>query len=1258
LSFKIGFQSFEAILRKKKDVPIVLIGCKSDLLATTKADLVLNVGPFVEEQKLIYKEWSSLSGDVDSIIQFLTSVVMENDRRETLPSPSKMYKGEANLVEGLTSKSVASGLRMIMNAYADRPALGERMLDKDGERMMRFKWTTYRELGNKIRNFGTGIKSLTPTRSLVCLCAENGVNWIAADLALQTQNMVGVTVHHTVPDEDIEYVVSNSQIDAAVSAPHRAKAFARAAASNPKLRFIIIQPTVKSERDGKIDIETLLKECREIAPSTRFLLHDEVEAIGSHLDDSIEECNDPDQLFTISYTSGSTGRPKGMMVSHKVYRSLIFDEQFGAYAYTIFMPLSHTSRLMAYAIMGGGGRTSLFTGEMSNLLEELQLAEPSEMIAVPRFWNIMYGEFNEVVSLYLKHLPEKGQPFAQHVARQLFESLLGGNLEVVAAGGAPSSPDVFDWLHGFSFPATETYGSTECGVFVLGHKIIPKTDYKLLDVPEMGYTTQDKPFPRGEVCAKTTNMFMGYHNNPEETKAAFTEDGYFKTGDIVQLEGPQFLRVIDRRKFIFKLSQGEYVSPAKSEGAYGKSPFISHIMAYGNSLRSYLVAVVVPNESHLMAWAESHGITGMNYQQLCQLADIKALLMNEIHACEMTSQLRAYEKVRNIFVTSENFTPDNGLLTATSKLNRTAILNKFRPQLDALYSSAPTTEESRQQAASSDNSEALLQLKAIVAGSLSRQVQDSSISNDMHLASSGLDSLAALRLVNTIKQKMNISLPIASLYQPGMTVQSLAQVVSATQNGTVPEESAAAAAQEQVNPMLDCSPYFWFPELMPSYEDAQKMLSDAHDKKKAKADAEKEKQKNKDNAVPEIPYTDPSTVPGSNLFTDIKYQNILLTGATGFLGLYLLADLLEAFPQANVHCLVRAASDEEAMKRMDETIEFAHLSVLYPEMRPGTPTYARIKAVAGDLAREDRFGMSQATWDHLCDTIDSIYHNGVWVNLLFPYQVLRSANVVSTVQLLKMAMTGAKNRKAFHYISTLSALAKSYVPTPIDKSTITADSDLFGYTGYPLTKRVSEVLISRVEELVPDLPIIVFRAGAIFAHSKTGHVNIIAFIHKLFCGMVQYGYYPQSKSQDFDWAPVDFYSKAITHIAKTGGTMTSPRRYNVSSPVYNAKPCHIDVLASYIRSAGYKLDPKPAHLWRNDIFQHFESHPGSNLLEPLKQLLSEGTPGGSFDLTTTLDALKGPDGKIVVECPPITEQHIHAVLKFCAEKGYIQQPHI
>ena len=186
--------------------------------------------------------------------------------------------------------------------------------------------------------------------------------------------------------------------------------------------------------------------------------------------------------------------------------------------------------------------------------------------------------------------------------------LLGGRFIFAMTGSAPTSPELKTWVESLlEMHLLDGYGSTEAGMVLFDGEVQrpPVIDYKLADVPDLGYFATDRPYPRGELLLKTENMFPGYYKRPEVTADVFDEDGYYRTGDVVAEVAPDRLVYVDRRNNVLKLAQGEFVTVAKLEAVFGNSPLVRQIYVYGNSAHPYLLAVVVPDRRSVGAQRHS-----------------------------------------------------------------------------------------------------------------------------------------------------------------------------------------------------------------------------------------------------------------------------------------------------------------------------------------------------------------------------------------------------------------------------------------------------------------------------------------------------------------------------------------------------------------------------------------------------------------------------------------------------------------------------
>ncbi|AWT53128.1 NAD dependent epimerase/dehydratase family protein [Mycolicibacterium smegmatis MKD8] len=344
-----------------------------------------------------------------------------------------------------------------------------------------------------------------------------------------------------------------------------------------------------------------------------------------------------------------------------------------------FMPMSHVmGRGILYGTLGHGG-TAYFTArsDLSTLYEDLALVRPTELNFVPRVWDMLFGTYQSEVRRRAAEdgLPAHTEALDADVMTDLAQHLLGGRYLLAMTGSAPISDENKAFVEELlDLHLIEGYGSTEAGmVFVDGTVRRPAViDYKLADVPDLGYFHTDQPHPRGELLVKTRDLFPGYYKRPEVTAAVFDPDGFYHTGDVVAEVGPDQLVYLDRRNNVLKLSQGEFVTVSKLEPLFGDSPLVRQIYIYGNSARAYLLAVVVPTEDALRH-------SGGNIDQL------KPAISASFQDIARAAGLQSYEIPRDFLVETTPFSLENGLLTGIRKLARPKLKAHYAERLEALY---------------------------------------------------------------------------------------------------------------------------------------------------------------------------------------------------------------------------------------------------------------------------------------------------------------------------------------------------------------------------------------------------------------------------------------------------------------------------------------------------------------------------------------------------------------------------------------------
>ncbi|KAG0482374.1 hypothetical protein HPP92_010458 [Vanilla planifolia] len=330
------------------------------------------------------------------------------------------------------------------------------------------------------------------------------------------------------------------------------------------------------------------------------------------------------------------------------------------------------------------------------LVDDMAVLRPTVFASVPRLYNRIYaGVMNAVKTsgglkekLFNVAFNAKMQailsgknpsPIWDKLVFNKIKDKLGGRVRFMTSGASPLSQDIMDFLRVcFGGEVIEGYGMTETscvissmdvGDIMTGHvgSPNPACEIKLVDVPEMNYTSDDSPYPRGEICVRGPIVFQGYYKDEVQTKEVIDEDGWLHTGDIgLWLHGGR-LKIIDRKKNIFKLAQGEYIAPEKLENVYAKCKFVSQCFIYGDSFNSCLVAVVAVDPEMLKNWAASDGIQYESLEQLCSDPRARAAVLAEMDDVGRQAELRGFEFAKAVTLVLDPFTLENGLLTPTFK---------------------------------------------------------------------------------------------------------------------------------------------------------------------------------------------------------------------------------------------------------------------------------------------------------------------------------------------------------------------------------------------------------------------------------------------------------------------------------------------------------------------------------------------------------------------------------------------------------------
>jgi fatty acid CoA ligase FadD9 len=834
-----------------------------------------------------------------------------------------------------------------------------------------------------------------------------------------------------------------------------------------------------------------------------------------------------DPLTLLIYTSGSTGTPKGAMYPERLVanswrrsvRGTWGDEGLHPSITLSFLPMSHMmGRGLLYGTLGAGGTTYFAArSDLSTFLEDLALVRPTQMSFVPRVWDMIYAEVQSEL--------DRRAADESAVLADLRERLLGGRYVMAMTGSAPMSPEMKSFVETFlDMHLIDGYGSTEAGaLFVDGHiQRPPVIDYKLADVADLGYFRTDRPHPRGELLVKSDTLFPGYYKRPEVTAEMFDEDGYYRTGDVVAEVGPDQLVYLDRRNNVLKLSQGEFVTVSKLEAVFSDSPLVRQIYVYGNSARSYLLAVVVPTDEALADY---------------DAADLKPAVGESLQDVARAAALQSYEVPRDFIVETTPFTLENGLLTGIRKLARPKLKEHYGERLEELYvelaeGQADELRALRQNGADKPVLETIGRAAGALLGTAAADVQP-----DAHFTDLGGDSLSALTFANLLREIFDIDVPVGVIVSPANDLAALAAYIEAerqpgTKRPTFASVHGRGATEAHASDLT-----------LDKFIDEQTLA-----------------------AAPSLP--GPSA----------EVRTVLLTGATGFLGRYLALDWMRRMDLVGgkVICLVRAKDDDAARDRLDKIFDSGDPELLrhYNHLAA-----EHLEVIAGDKG-EANLGLDQKTWQRLADTVDLIVDPAALVNHVLPYDQLFGPNALGTAELIRIALT--TKIKPFAYVSTIGVGAgiepgKFTEDGDIRVISATRKVDDSYANGYSNSKWAGEVLLREAHDLC-GLPVSVFRCDMILADTTyAGQLNLPDMFTRMMLSLVATGIAPGSfyeldadgnrQRAHYDGLPVEFIAEAISTLG--ANVLDGFETYHVMKPYDDG--IGLDEYVDWLIDAGYRI---------------------------------------------------------------------------------------
>ncbi len=523
---------------------------------------------------------------------------------------------------------------------------------------------------------------------IALITSNNRVEWCFFDQAALQIGAVTVPIYPSISSEDCVYNLENSGSKICI-------------VSDEKL-FDKIN-TIKSQLPELKDIFTF--DDVKDATNWKELLESGKETDNQQEVETIKDSISEDDLVSIIYTSGTTGKPKGVMLTHKNIVSDVLgcedrvphkDSKNKALS---FLPLCHVYERMIIYLFTTNGISIYFAESNEKLSENLKEIKPQYMTVVPRMVEKVYdaiykrgteaGGLKSKIFLWSIKVAEKykigdSKSLAHIIADKLVFSKwregLGGNIITLVSGSAALSKRLNTMFHAAGIPILEGYGLTETS------PVIAVNSFEHTKIGSVGRPIKNidvKIQEDGEITVKGPTVTQGYYKDEKQTKEAFTEDGYFKTGDIGILDKDNFLFITDRKKEMFKTSGGKYVAPQVIENLAKASQFIEQIMVVGDG-EKMPTALVQPDFEFAKSWASKNNINiGVSPREIANSKELKAEIEKEIS--KINVHLGKWEQVKKIELTPVIWTEDNGLLTPTLKLKRKAIKEHFIKLYEKLY---------------------------------------------------------------------------------------------------------------------------------------------------------------------------------------------------------------------------------------------------------------------------------------------------------------------------------------------------------------------------------------------------------------------------------------------------------------------------------------------------------------------------------------------------------------------------------------------
>ena len=557
------------------------------------------------------------------------------------------------------------------------------------------------EVLTRAREIAAGLTTLGINRGdRLAILSESSPQWTLIDAGSLFAGIIDVPIYPTLMPPQVRYILKDSGARVlAISNHEKFLQVKEVLRECDQLEHIIFLDDAVADETAGLTLKQLQERGRERLKQAPELVSE------------FSSQAHPGDLATILYTSGTTGEPKGVMLTHSNLVSNLIDSSghlsFGKDDIVLsVLPLSHIFERQAMYMYLYQGMVVYYAESLDTIGPNLREVRPTILVGVPRIFEKIYARIKErvaekgkanmamllwavAVAKEYAHCQVEKKPVGawlkikHRVATNLvfskWRAAFGGRIRLLVSGGAALSEELGYIYLGAGIPIIQGYGLTETS---------PVITTGILDDNRVG--TVGKPIehvevriaPDGEIETRGPNVMRGYYNKPVETRAVFTDDGWFRTGDIGKIDADGFLSITDRKKELFKTSGGKYIAPQPLEQLIKGSRFVNQVVLIGNG-RKFPAALIVPNWEQIESYARLKGFKETSRAEYCHNPRIIDLFERQI--AELTPDLAQYEKVKKVALLENELTIDGGELTPTLKVKRRVIDEKYRPVIDELY---------------------------------------------------------------------------------------------------------------------------------------------------------------------------------------------------------------------------------------------------------------------------------------------------------------------------------------------------------------------------------------------------------------------------------------------------------------------------------------------------------------------------------------------------------------------------------------------